>query len=358
ADALSRVTLGFDPAHVLTFQVNGRFGEYGGDYTRTVKRINGTLDELVTLPGIEATATAATLPGVPGQRQEAFELVEGRGGSEPRLMAESRIVSPSYFGALRIPILDGELCQRPDDARGTTAVMVNRSFADRYFQHRRVVGLHLASDTPNRIAGIVGDARELEPERDPVPTVYACFSTPTPSPWFLVRTSGDPLASIGAVRVRMKALDPLRPVYDFAPLEDRIGDAYAENRLRTVLLMMFAVTALGLVCAGVYGTLSYVVGLRRREVALHLALGAPRRDVIGSLITKAVRVVGGGCACGLVLALIFTRSLSTMLYGVTASDPATFSGVIALVIVAAASAASVPAVRAAFVQPMRVLREE
>jgi len=357
-DALSRVNLGFNPAHVLTFHLTGRFGEDRGDYTRTVRRINSTLDELRTLPGIDAAATALMAPGVPGLQQQEFELAEGRAGTEPRLIAESRFVSPSYFDTLAMPILDGELCRRPEDARGTTEVMVNRSFADRYFPNRRVIGLHLKANTPDRITGVVGDARELGPDRDPVPTVYACFAAPTPFPWFLVRTSGEPRAAIGAIRMKLKALEPLRPVYDVAPLEDRIGDAYAQNRLRTVLLTLFAVTALGMACAGVYGTLSYVVSLRRREVAVHLALGAMRRDVIRTLITTAARVVTVGCSCGLVLALIFTRSLSAMLYGISPSDPATLAGVIALVLAVAAAAALVPAARAAFMQPMRTLRED
>jgi putative ABC transport system permease protein len=352
------VNLGFDPARVLTFHVTGRFGEDGGDWTRVVKRLNGTLDVLVTLPGIKAAATTTMPPGLPGLQQQEFTLVEGRADTESRMIAESRIVSPGYFDTLRIPILDGELCRRPEDARGVTEVMVNRTFADRYLRNRPVVGLHLSANSPDRIAGIVGDARELGPNRDPVPTVYGCFAASNPVPWFLVRTSGDPRAAIAVIRLKLKALEPLRPIYDFAPLDDRIGDAYAQNRLRTVLLTLFAVTALCLVCAGVYGTLSYVVSLRRREVALHLALGATRRDVVRGLLRTTARVVGVGCACGLVLALMFTRSLSTMLYGVSPSDPATLGGVIVLVLAVAAVAALVPAARAAFMQPMRTLREE
>jgi putative ABC transport system permease protein len=358
SDALSRVDRGFDASRVLTFHVAGRFGEDGGDYGRVVQRINGTLDALATMPGVDASATTTLLPGVPGGQQQEFHLVEGRGDSEPRLIAESRIVSPSYFATMGIPVLSGELCARPGDARGTTEVMVNRSFADRYFHGRSVVGLHLAGTTPDRITGIVGDARELGTDRDPVPTVYSCFSASTPVPWFLVRTSGEPLAAASAIRTRLKQLEPFRPVYNIAPLERQIASAHAQSRMRTVLLTLFAVTALGLVSAGVYGTLSYAVSLRRREVALHLALGALRRTVVQRLIGSTLRVVGIGCACGLLLALVFARSLSAVLYGVSPSDPATLTGVIAVVVVVAATAALIPAARAAFVQPMRVLRED
>jgi len=160
------------------------------------------------------------------------------------------------------------------------------------------------------------------------------------------------------VRRAINALEPSRSVYEIAPLESRMDGAYAQNRLRTWLLSLFAMTALSLVCAGVYGTLSYAVSVRRREVALRLALGALRGSVVRSLIATSLRIVGIGAACGLGLALLFTRTLSTMLYGVTPTDPPTLVGVIVLVVLVAGVAAVIPATRAAFIQPMRTLREE
>jgi putative ABC transport system permease protein len=174
----------------------------------------------------------------------------------------------------------------------------------------------------------------------------------------LIKTAGDPMAAAMAVRRRIHELEPARSVYDIAPLEQRIDDAYAQHRLRTWLLSMFAVTALALVCAGVYGTLAYAVNLRRREVALRLALGALRTTVVTQLMGTSIRVVVAASVVGLGLALLFTRSLSTMLYGVTPTDPATLAGVIVLVVAVASVAAVVPATRAAFMSPMRALREE
>jgi predicted lysophospholipase L1 biosynthesis ABC-type transport system permease subunit len=248
---------------------------------------------------------------------------------------------------------------------------VNRTFADRYFQGTSVLGLHLtggldflvknghiAGAVPSRIVGVVGDAREAGVDREPAPTVYTCFSYPNPAPWHVIRTAGEPAAAVTAIRRRVHELEPARSVHDIAPLEQRIGDAYAQNRLRTWLLSLFAITALALVCAGVYGTLAYAVSLRRREVALRLALGALRTTVIKQLIGTSIRVVAAASIAGLGLALLFTRSLSTMLYGVTPADPATLTGVVALVVTVACIAAAIPAARAAFVQPMRALRED
>ena len=160
------------------------------------------------------------------------------------------------------------------------------------------------------------------------------------------------------MRRAIYAIEPARSVYEVASLEQRMGDAYAQNRLRTWLLSLFAITALTLVCAGVYGTLSYAVSLRRREVALRLALGALRRSLVRQLVSASLRIVGIAAACGLGLALLFTRSLSTMLYGVTPNDPPTLVAVLVLVVSVAAVAAVIPATRAAFMSPMRALRED
>jgi ABC-type lipoprotein release transport system permease subunit len=208
------------------------------------------------------------------------------------------------------------------------------------------------------ISGIVGDARELGIDHPVAPTLYSCDSAPNPFPWFILRTNVEPASLAIAVRQRLGQLEPLRSVYDMAPLEERIGDAYAQNRLRTWLLTIFAVTALGLASAGVYGTLSYAVGLRRREVALRLALGALRWSVVHQLMTTSIRIVGMASACGLILALLFAQTLSTMLYGVSPADPATLAGVLAVVLTVAFLAALIPAARATFIQPMRALRED
>jgi putative ABC transport system permease protein len=370
-DNLSRVSLGFDPTHILTLRVSGQYGVESTD--SHIQRINRVLDGLESLPGVDGVAIASRLPGVRDYEQQEFVLLEGRAQTAPPLIAEARMVSPGYFAALRIPLLTGELCRRTSNSgwpkATTTDVLVNQTFADRYFRGTSIVGLHLtgglhwlvnnrhiAGALPSRIVGVVGDAREAD--RGPAPTVYTCFSYPNPAPWHVIRTAGDPAAAVMAIRRRIHELEPLRSVYDIAPLEQRMADAYAQNRQRTWLLSLFAVTALALVCAGVYGTLAYAVSLRRREVAVRLALGALRTTVIKQLIGTSVRVVAVASLAGLGLALVFTRSLSTMLYGVTPADPATLTAVIAVVVTVASLAAVVPAARAALMSPMRALHEE
>jgi predicted permease len=357
---LSRVNPGFEPSRVLTFHVSGNWAETA-DSRRLVQRIDGTLEGLRALPDVEAAATAVFLPGVPAQYESTFELVEAARDRQMRIVAESRTVSPDYFRTLRIPLIGGEPCVQSRGGSGD--LLVNRTFVSRYLTGwPSAVGLHLSigngSSSSGRIIGIVGDARERGLDRDPGPVVYTCFSAPNPTPYFLLRTRTAPAAASQTVRLKMKELEPARAVYEMAPLEDRIGDAFTQTRLRTVLLAFFAITALSLACIGLYGTLSYAVNLRRREVGLRLALGAARRDIIRQFLVQGLRVAVVASICGVALFLAFTRALSTMLYGVSASDPATLLCVVAIVLVVAGLAALVPATRAALVEPMRVLRDE
>jgi putative ABC transport system permease protein len=353
-DELSRVDPGFEPSRVLAFRVSGSNFEYVN--SDVPERINKTLDELRALPGVAEAATTSRLPGVVGQSPSEFDLVEAPAEGEAVRTAEFRVVAPTYFAAMQIPLLAGDLCRETE--ADSEEVMVNRSFAERFAQGRSIIGMHVTGNTPDRIVGIVGDAREIGTNREPVPTAYHCISAFSATPWFLIRASGDPLAMTGLVRELIREIEPQRSVYEMAPLEAQIGDAYAQDWLRTVLLTLFAATALALACLGIYGTLSYVVNLRRREVGLRVALGALSGDIVSQFLKKALRVVGVACAAGLVLSLMFTRALSGMLYGVSPSDPATLSAVVAIVVVVAAVAALLPAMRAARIDPMEALRED
>jgi predicted permease len=357
---LSRVDLGFDATRILTLRVSGNFAETA-DYPRLVARIDDTIDELRALPGVESAATTIFLPGVPAEYEQTFALVEAGQSDERLLVAQFRVVSAEYFATMKIPLVDGQMCRRQPFG-APMQLMVNRAFRSRYLSGRSSpIGLHLASGTnigdAGTIVGVVADARDHGIDRTPAPIVYSCFSAPNPTPRFLVRTRGDPAELARAVRVKMKEHEPLRSVYDIAPLEDRIGDAFAQNRLRTAVLAFFAVTALTLACVGLYGTLSYVVSLRRREVGLRLALGAVGRTIVGQFLAQALRVAVVAGVTGLALSFVFTRLLRGMLFGVSSADPFVLSTVMVIVLVVATIAALVPATRAAHVDPMQVLRE-
>jgi putative ABC transport system permease protein len=357
---LFSVDLGFEPARVLTFRMSGSFAETT-DYARLVNRIDTTIDDLSVLPGVESVATSVFLPGVPAEYEQAFSLAEAKDPNERRLVAESRAVSPGYFATMKIRLVEGGKCDRQTFG-APMQLVVNRAFHARYLSGRSSpIGLHLATGTnaanAGTIVGVVADARDHGIDRAPTPIVYSCASAPNPTPRFLVRTNGDLAELAHTVRLKLKEREPLRSVYDMSPLEDRIGDAFAQSRLRTMVLAFFALTALMLACVGLYGTLSYIVNLRRREVGLRLALGAVQKRLVAEFLLNAWRVVIVAILGGVVLSFFFARLLGGMLYGISSSDPLVLATVIAVVFGVATLAAIIPALRAAHVQPMQVLRE-
>lgn len=358
---LSRIDAGFDPTRVLTFRISGDFGETV-NYDRLIARIDDTIDAMRALPGVQAAATSPFLPGVPSDREQTFTFIEARSDDDREVVAERRIVSSEYFETMKIPLLAGEPCtrQRRD---GPRLVVINQAFRARYLSEWPTpLGLHLAvSEDLNqaaRIVAVTADARDRRIDREPVPTVYSCISTPNPTPYFLVRTHGDPLALAQTVRVTMREREPLRSVYDMAPLEQRIGGAFAQNRLRTNVLSFFALTALALAGVGLYGTLNYVVNLRRREVGLRLALGARRTTIVRQFFAQGLKVIAIGAIAGVALAVMLTRLLEGMLIGVSPTDPAVMAAVIAIVMAVAIVGSLIPAARASMIDPMRVLRDE
>jgi putative ABC transport system permease protein len=358
-EALGRVSPGFNPEHILTFQVSSSWGETN-DFKASQRRIERNLDSLRAIPGIEAAAVAYSLPGVPAEFQVELKTEEGRAETEPKILAQGRTVSPSYFGTLAIPLFAGEMCRLE---ASVNTMMVNRAFANAYFAGSSPIGRHLSQPgniyiPTSEVRGIVGNARELGMDREPVPTVYWCLSPGQPGTHFLARTSGEPVAMAETIRRTVHEIEPRRSVYDMKPLTEQISGAYAENRLRTILLAFFASAAILLACIGLYGTLGYIVNVRRREVGLRLALGAMRGQIVGRFVSKGLLVSALGCAAGLGLALLFTRLLTGMLYGVSATDPLTLGSVVLLVLAVSILASLLPAVRAARLEPMQVLRDE
>jgi putative ABC transport system permease protein len=380
--ALGQVSPGFDASRILTFRISGSYGETA-DWKKLSHRIEQTVEVLGEVPGAEAAATTGDdLPGVPQHYPTELKFVEGEQDPEHKIVAESRFVSPSFFGTMQIPLLAGQLCRdpllqprsTPEDLTGMhhvdvtrIEVLVNRSFAATYAPGSTAVGRHLSvmglaflkPDQAGEIRGIVGDAREEGMNHEPSPTVYWCMSASGPDPFYIVRThSAQPLTMAGTLRRKIQEIEPGRSVFDITPLEERIDDAFAENRMRTVLLTFFAATAIALACIGLYGTLSYSVNVRQREVGLRLALGALRGQIVKQFLLQGLGITVVGCVAGWGLASASSRLLSGMLYGVSPSDLVTLSSVVLAVLLVAAIASLVPAVRAARLDPMQVLREE
>ena len=358
-EELSRVSPGFEPTHVLTFHISASYGETA-DMKGLTQRIDRLLDSLRVLPGVSDAATSAALPGVPSGPEAELKIVEGQVDPNRRVFADVLAVSPDYFATMQIPLLEGQTCSE----RTTGAdVMVNRSFANAYFAGSSAIGHHLAEPAQQflpagEVRGIVGDAREEGLNHAPQPTVYWCLSAPMPDPNYLVRTHNAPMTMAETVRRRLAQIDPGRSVFGISPLTDHLSESFSENRLRMLLLAFFALTAILLACIGLYGTLSYSVAARRREIGLRMALGALRGKITRQFLAQGLGVCAVGCAVGLALTAAFGRVLSGMLYGISATDFVTLLAVVLIVLAVATVACLVPAIRASRVDPMTALRHE
>ncbi len=355
---LGRVSPGFDPEHVLTFHISTSWGETS-DFKASRQRVDRILDGLRSVPGVAEAGISLSIPGVPANYQIELNTLEGRAETDPKMLAQSRAITAGYFSALRIPLLAGEMCREEPN---TSTMMVNRTFANTYLGGSAAIGRRLLQPgnpyiDPSEIRGIVGDARENGMDHEPVPTVYWCFTASQPGTYFLVRTHVDPTAMMEPIRRKIHELEPRRSVYDMVPLSDHISDAYAENRLRTILLAFFATTAVLLACVGLYGTLSYLVSVRQREVGLRLALGAMRTQIVRQFLAQGLRAALLGCIAGLAIAEASGRLLAGMLYGVSPSDVPTLAGVVGIVVAVSVLASLLPAIRASRLEPMQVLRE-
>jgi len=261
---------------------------------------------------------------------------------------------------MEIPFLAGDSC-RFDASDPVQEIVVNESFVRAYIPNRPPVGTLVRGSGANafRIGAVVGDAREFGARRPPEPTVYRCFTVAAfPPLTFLVRTTGDPMSIVNTLRRSVAEVEPTRSIYDIRTLNERVGGEYAADRLRAVLIGAFAGAALTLVCLGIYGTLSYIVSLRRRDVGLRVALGALHRTIVSHFMLKAFRVVGLAAAAGLVLAVLVSRGLASQLFGVSPTDPLTLAGVVAVIFAVTGIGALLPSLSAARVDPMTALRQE
>ena len=313
--ALSQVSPGFDAAHVLVFRLTGTYAETA-DLKKVRQGVTATLAALRELPGVQTSAASLFLPGVP--LDYPVQVTSPDAGFDPTraVTAEARYVSQGYFPTMHIPLLSGALCDSHSDGAD---VVVNRSFVATYFDRTNPLGYHLLAsssipgDHPRTILGVVGDAREGGINHEPTPTIYWCGLPVDPGRYYLLRTAGDPASIASAVEQRIHSVEPARAIYDMAPLPAHLSDAFSEVRLRTVLLTLFAATAMSLACVGLYGTMTYFVTSRRREVGLRMALGARRAQIGLRFVGQGLAVTAIGIAAGLCLAAWSARFLSGLL---------------------------------------------
>jgi Acidobacterial duplicated orphan permease len=326
-------------------------------------------DELLrrveTLPGVASAALATNVPLTNSGNSVGIAIEERADPAPDRVpIVITRVVSPGYFKTMTIPLIEGRVFTEEDKADSPPAVVISETTARRFWPGENAVGKHIkvgrsASPRPwLTVVGIVKDVRQFELVVEPKPQMYLPyqqveFFEPRA---LIIRTNFDPLSLAGSVRQTVWELDKDQPVSDISSMEEVISDSVARQRFSMLLLGVFAGVALVLAAVGIYGVMSYSVAQRTHEIGIRMALGAQRSDVMKMTIGQGLRLVLTGVAIGLAGAFVLTRVMSTLLFGVSPTDPLTFISISIVLVSVAVLASYVPALRATRIDPMFALR--
>jgi putative ABC transport system permease protein len=363
---LSQVDLGFSTDRILVTTTSyPAAGPFGGSEATAFYR--DLIAQVRTLPGVRRSAGAMTMPFETLRANSGYSIDGGptyREGERP--LAELQIVTPGYFDTVNTPIRLGRDFDDRDRLGRPQVAIVNDRLAREAFGADNPLGRIIRTGmTPEskqgmQIVGVVADARQRSPETPPRPEIFMPYlQHPGPGSrlTLLTQTSLDPGSLTGSIREATRQLNPGVPVR-FSTLEEVFSKALAYPRFRTVLVASFAVLAAVLALVGIYSVLSYLVAEQTSEIGVRLALGALRRDIFRRVIGGSMRLVLGGVIVGLMIALIAAKAIEAMLFDMNARDPITIAAVIVLLAATALIASSIPALRAASVDPLVALRDE
>ena len=369
---LRAVPAGFDAERVLTFSVPLPYATYEwGDYAKVATLHRELQRRLAETPGVVAVGGTQTLP-MEGAGCAAIGF-EDRGPDGARIggCLANTTAAPGYFEAMRIPVVRGRLPTWAETEQGTAGIVVTRAFAERFWPGQDPIGKGLKGydkleEPPYyRVSAVVGDVRAdglAQPASEmiwfPIAPGEGLQQWGAPHDLrVVVRTSHDDAASVlVAARRAMAELDPAVPIDDIRWMHDVVAASLATTTLAMLLLSAAAGMALLLSAVGVYGVISYLVGQRRSEIGIRLALGAHAAQVRRQVVLGSLRLAVAGVALGLLGAVATTRVLGSLLYDVSPTDPVTLGVVCALLVLLAAAASWIPAARAARVQPVEALR--
>jgi len=346
-------------------------------YSSPAGQINFFQDVLAhirALPSIDSAGVIDSLPLSSGGGSHQPFSIEGHPvqqmSDQPEV--DVRLISPGYLQAMHIPVLRGRNLTDADATGRPGAALISDSLARRFWPKEDPIGRHITltffPGVVREIVGIVGDVKlDSLDETRPVDTIYvplAQLTVPTQQTWhsfgmtFAVRTNSDPMNSVAAVTKAIREVGPDLPVVDVMSMNDVIAQSVSPQRFNMLLLASFAGLALILAAVGIYSVLSYTVRRRIREIGIRMALGASNHDVIRMVLADGLKPILAGVALGLAAALALGRVVSSLIFGVRATDPLTFAAVALLLLLVGILATIIPAYRATGIEPVRILREE
>jgi putative ABC transport system permease protein len=361
---LRSVDPGFRAENVLTMRVALPSGKYAEAPRRTAF-FRETTERIRQLPGVESAGAVSFLPFAGLGAATRFTIVEQPVPPPGQdWTTDVRVADAAYFQTMGIPLLRGRTFGEHEMTEARHVVLINEAMARKHFPNEDPLGKRLvvsmsATPVPTEVVGVVGDVKLMSLDGESRPTVY----WPHPelaygSMTVVVRTKGDPQALAGPARQAIQALDPEQPVADVRTMEEWISASVARARFSTTLLGVFATVALFLAVAGIYAVISYTVAQRTHEIGIRMALGARGRDIVRMVVRQGMLLALAGVVIGTLGALLLTRVISGLLFGVSATDPVTFAAVALVLGVVALLACYVPARRASRVDPMEALRYE
>jgi predicted permease len=365
--ALDSVDVGFNADHLLLFQISPPMARYTGG--RDVALHARLEQRIATLPGVES-ATTALIPYIANNLANARFVPEGESAEENerkhvRDAEDENVVGAQFFQTLRIPIIAGRTFNASDTKSSQKVAVINQSLARKKFSGVNPIGLRFQTDADSGLAwvqiiGICADAHYMN-LRDNPPPQFFLYMPQWPDAGTMVyevRTSMTPSAIAPSLRKIVQGADPDLPIIDLRTQREQINATMQMERAFAALTAGFGVLALALACVGIYGIMAYAVAQRTNEIGIRLALGAQSAQVLRMILRESTWLTLAGIVAGVGGALACTRLVKSMLYGVTANDPATIATGMALLLIVALAATWIPARRAACVQPMEALRHE
>jgi predicted permease len=348
---------GFDTEHVLLGSIDLRLAGYTEERGKIF--YDQLLDRVRALPDVKAAGLADIVPLEPGAEQQLQLTIEGfqtpPGSGDPSI--DFSVVSPGYFEAMNVPIVQGKAFSKTDGAEPWGAV-INQFMAARFWPGESPLGKRLyLGDSPIFVVGVVRDIKYSSLSEAPRAYLYLSSLQQHQQAMTLhVRASRDPAALLPAIKREIQALDPALPIADVRTMAQQVQVSLLPARLAVWFFSGFGFLALVLTAIGIYGVMGYVVRLRRHELGIRMAVGAQREDILKLVLNQGMTLVAIGLALGLVAAVLLGRSLSGMLYQMSGTDPVTFIAVVLFLVVVSAVANLLPAIRASRTDPMDSFR--
>jgi putative ABC transport system permease protein len=364
---LMSVSPGFDVQHIVKADISLPQFQYSKPQQWTAFS-DELLARIQSDPGLQDSAIAVPRPIADLRVTLPFDIVGSPALSESAAASRTTSyvsISPGYFHVMNIPLLSGRLFDQRDIMSSSSVTIISKAMAQRYFPNQDPLGKQIIFGFPpapgamHEIVGIVGDVRDNSLGQDPRPMVYVPY---TQAPFWganvVVKSILSPSSVAATIRQEVQKIDKDLPVTDVAMMPDIIEASVAQPRFRTFLLGLFGAMALVLAATGIFGVISYSVSRRTNEIGIRVALGASRGTILRMVLRETLVLTFAGLAVGLPCALAASRLLGNMLFGVSASDPATIAIVAITLAVVAALAGYIPARRAMRVDPMVALRYE